>query len=619
MILLFMIVVLWNRTQSQCSVDGANALCQADYNIAECDWDNGDCCEATCKDTYKNYVCGDNTPFDCKNPSFDPTEATLSPTPSPTCTVVANDSQSVVGNARCDDEFNNAACQYDGGDCCSASCNDTFVNRHCGSSGFDCKDPDYVTPSPTEFYISLVGISGGDYKDISANAICVDHPHDFDAFLPVGNWELSDGNAVTFNNSGYLDSFSNEYEYSDYYEYCLVNYTKSSCEAQEFVANDGVHLLTYCCALNIWVIGDVTDAKDTEAPPPFVWYATSKSGTIDGLDEWYGGPNVVPWYDNDDELYTTIDHVRIFEGGCETTGLIMVVVLAVIFIGILIGFCYKFGIKNCGSVLDAFEKQAARIELIIIGICFGDSFISSIFISIPLPMAVVSKGIVVMFFTVISLLLFCVRMYITKAHILESESIGSLADFTFDLGLGILLIFLYTDVTGEMTDGFNFFVLLILLGTYAGIVEEFLQLLSHCKNEKVQNAIGCYLDQSGRILSTVNMFILFMFSVTRNGNVGTEWAVFLSIWSGIMFFATVYSWYAYVGCCGRGGHKKPREKGGDDKDDEEAANSTGDKAEDGGEDKAEDGGANKAEDGDEKAVDKDDPEDGDDGRAETNI
>eukprot|EP01084_Bolivina_argentea_P267657 454417_1 len=611
MILLFMIVVLWNRTQSQCSVDGANALCQADYNIAECDWDNGDCCEATCKSpTSSSRVCGVDAPFDCKNPSYAPTEATLAPTPSPTCTVIANDSTSVIGNGICDNEFNNAACQYDGGDCCSGSCNVSIhAPVHLCQNFDNCEDPAYKVLPNTSFYEELSGI-GGTYKDISANVLCMDHLHG-DKFVPVGNWKLSGDQAFTFDIE---QAGGNQGVPSDYYEYCLVNLTKSTCEAQEFVSGDGFHVLTYCCALDIWVIGENT-YEEEEGAPTFVWYAVSESGTVDGLEEWYGDA-YIKWYADD---YKTFGSVRIFAGGCETTGLIMVAVLFVIFIGILIWFCYKFGIRNCGSVLDAFEKQAARIELIIIGICFGDSFISSIFISIPLPMAVVSKGIVVMFFTFISLLLFGVRMYITKAHILESESIGSLSDFTFDLGLGILLIFLYTDVTGEMTDGFNFFVLLILLGTYAGIVEEFLQLLSHCKNEKVQNAIGCYLDQSGRILSTVNMFILFMFSVTRNGNVGTEWAVFLSIWSGIMFFATVYSWYAYVGCCGRGGHKKPREKGGDDKDDEEAANSTGDKAEDGGEDKAEDGGANKAEDGDEKAVDKDDPEDGDDGRAETNI
>eukprot|EP01083_Nonionella_stella_P310180 1101047_1 len=612
MILLFLIAALSNRTHAACSLEGRNVLCQADFNTAECDWDDGDCCEATCTPhyAYPSRECGVTTLFDCKNPSFDPTEATLSPTPSPTCTVIANDSTSVIGNGICDNEFNNAACQYDGGDCCSGSCNVSIhAPVHLCQNFDNCEDPAYKVLPNTSFYEELSGI-GGTYKDISANVLCMDHLHG-DKFVPVGNWKLSGDQAFTFDIE---QAGGNQGVPSDYYEYCLVNLTKSTCEAQEFVSGDGFHVLTYCCALDIWVIGENT-YEEEEGAPTFVWYAVSESGTVDGLEEWYGDA-YNKWSADD---YKTFGSVRIFAGGCETTGLIMVAVLFVIFIGILIWFCYKFGIRNCGSVLDAFEKQAARIELIIIGICFGDSFISSIFISIPLPMAVVSKGIVVMFFTFISLLLFGVRMYITKAHILESESIGSLSDFTFDLGLGILLIFLYTDVTGEMTDGFNFFVLLILLGTYAGIVEEFLQLLSHCKNEKVQNAIGCYLDQSGRILSTVNMFILFMFSVTRNGNVGTEWAVFLSIWSGIMFFATVYSWYAYVGCCGRGGHKKPREKGGDDKDDEEAANSTGDKAEDGGEDKAEDGGANKAEDGDEKAVDKDDPEDGDDGRAETNI
>eukprot|EP01083_Nonionella_stella_P310181 1101052_1 len=614
MILLFMIAVLWNRTHAQCSVDGPNELCQADYNIEECDWDDGDCCEATCQATGHSAVCGVNTPFDCKNPSFDPTEATLSPTPSPTCTVIANDSTSVIGNGICDNEFNNAACQYDGGDCCSGSCNVSIhAPVHLCQNFDNCEDPAYKVLPNTSFYEELSGI-GGTYKDISANVLCMDHLHG-DKFVPVGNWKLSGDQAFTFDIE---QAGGNQGVPSDYYEYCLVNLTKSTCEAQEFVSGDGFHVLTYCCALDIWVIGfDAYDEVEGSALV-FAYYATSESGTIDGLKEWYGDAS----YGWDDDDYKTFGSVRIVEGGCETTGLIMIAVLAVIFIGILIGFCYKFGIKNCGSVLDAFEKQAARIELIIIGICFGDSFISSIFISIPLPMAVVSKGIVVMFFTVISLLLFGVRMYITKAHILESESIGSLADFTFDLGLGILLAFLYFDV-GAFDPLVVFFV---LLGTYAGIVEEFLQLLSHWKNEKAQNAIECYLNQSGRVLSTINMLLLLLFSALMVfGPVGTGWAVFLCILSFIMLNVTVYSWYAYVGCCGCGGHKKPREN--DDKGEEEAGDEeTGDKAED----KAEDGGANKEEDeekvgdkGDEearpstdgKAEDGDGDKAGDDGRA----
>eukprot|EP01083_Nonionella_stella_P149180 473412_1 len=108
MILLFMIAVLWNRTHAQCSVDGPNELCQADYNIEECDWDDGDCCEATCQATGHSAVCGVNTPFDCKNPSYAPTEATQPPTPSPTICTVPNATLSSIGNAVCDDEFNNA-------------------------------------------------------------------------------------------------------------------------------------------------------------------------------------------------------------------------------------------------------------------------------------------------------------------------------------------------------------------------------------------------------------------------------------------------------------------------------------------------------------------------------
>eukprot|EP01083_Nonionella_stella_P221145 790414_1 len=248
MILLFMIAVLWNRTHAQCSVDGPNELCQADYNIEECDWDDGDCCEATCQATGHSAVCGVNTPFDCKNPSYAPTEATLAPTPSPTY---------------------------------------------------------HMTPAPTEFYKSLSSI-GGTYKDTSANVVCMDHHHG-GQFVTVGNWEVSDGTGLTFDIE---QAPGNQGVYSDYYKNCLVNHTKSTCEAQEFVANDGLHVMTYCCALDIWVIGWDAYDEDEGAAMIFEYYATSESGTIDGLEEWYGGED----YDWSGDDYKTFGSVRIVEG-----------------------------------------------------------------------------------------------------------------------------------------------------------------------------------------------------------------------------------------------------------------------------------------------------------------
>ena len=99
----------------------------SDYNIASCNWDGGDCCEASCEDS-ADYSCGVDSSFNCKDPDL------LS------CNV---DDQTYLGDGYCDSTggYNTDICNWDEGDCCLSTCEDT--NDHvCSESGFTCLDPD---------------------------------------------------------------------------------------------------------------------------------------------------------------------------------------------------------------------------------------------------------------------------------------------------------------------------------------------------------------------------------------------------------------------------------------------------------------------------------------------
>ena len=87
------------------------------------------CCEDSCVGN-SYYDCGDNG-FHCLDPafSFDPELVAEYPG----CT----GSWAWIGDGVCDGENNNAACAYDGGDCCFCSCG----NAACVDSAFDCLDP----------------------------------------------------------------------------------------------------------------------------------------------------------------------------------------------------------------------------------------------------------------------------------------------------------------------------------------------------------------------------------------------------------------------------------------------------------------------------------------------
>ena len=110
------------------------------YNVHNCSWDGGDCCDDTCNST-TTYVCGQEG-FDCQDPgAFD---YGLCPNYDPKY-------KARTGNGVCDQSgasvavrLNRAACDWDGGDCCPSTCNSTL----CSSTIFWCNDPnasDYGT------------------------------------------------------------------------------------------------------------------------------------------------------------------------------------------------------------------------------------------------------------------------------------------------------------------------------------------------------------------------------------------------------------------------------------------------------------------------------------------
>ena len=75
-----------------------NGFCNDDTNVAECDYDGGDCCGCVITEHCEDCACLSNiTSGDITNP--------------------------LVGNSLCNDETNNLNCNYDGGDCCGYNIN----------------------------------------------------------------------------------------------------------------------------------------------------------------------------------------------------------------------------------------------------------------------------------------------------------------------------------------------------------------------------------------------------------------------------------------------------------------------------------------------------------------
>jgi hypothetical protein len=108
----------------------------------------------------------DTTASPTFNPSISPTnlpsleplssEPSSSPSSTPTGLQCAVDFPQYLGDGYCDFDtpgtetsYNTAACDWDGGDCCSSSC--VTAEFACGVNGYRCLDPHPKSPSPSSF------------------------------------------------------------------------------------------------------------------------------------------------------------------------------------------------------------------------------------------------------------------------------------------------------------------------------------------------------------------------------------------------------------------------------------------------------------------------------------
>ena len=104
--------------------------CDDENNNESCDYDGGDCCGNNVDTSY----C---TQCRCLDPGYSTT--TLQTTTFSRC-----GSPNWIGDNFCDDENNNANCNYDGGDCCMTNVNTTFCTQcKCLDPANGCTYPDY--------------------------------------------------------------------------------------------------------------------------------------------------------------------------------------------------------------------------------------------------------------------------------------------------------------------------------------------------------------------------------------------------------------------------------------------------------------------------------------------
>ena len=109
----------------------SNGFCNDETNNPDCNYDSGDCCGYDINSEH----CTECTCFHQE-----------------TCIAASCWSQLLAGvthafvdDGVCNDETNNAACNYDGGDCClnpelasNSVCNDDTNNAECSYDGGDC-------------------------------------------------------------------------------------------------------------------------------------------------------------------------------------------------------------------------------------------------------------------------------------------------------------------------------------------------------------------------------------------------------------------------------------------------------------------------------------------------
>eukprot|EP01084_Bolivina_argentea_P298493 514395_1 len=132
-----------NSQSVDCGEGRGNALCENEYNIPECDYDYGDCCEQSCDSGYYyiTHQCGVSAPFNFTDPlykdiTYNPTGQ---PTPQPTYQTI------------------------------------------------------YTTMYVDKFLDDAELLS---HTPISSSEFCFDHPYDF-GFVSLGNWKLTTEETLT--------------------------------------------------------------------------------------------------------------------------------------------------------------------------------------------------------------------------------------------------------------------------------------------------------------------------------------------------------------------------------------------------------------------------------------
>ncbi|CAN0304599.1 unnamed protein product [Ascophyllum nodosum] len=119
-----------------------DGFCDLPNNLADCQFDGGDCCTCTCVDA--GFLCDDYGGFACVDPDapcVDDDDYSSAYYSSSWWSVNATTGciDSYVSDGFCDATNNYAECQFDGGDCCRCTC--AKGSHNCGTSGYNCQDP----------------------------------------------------------------------------------------------------------------------------------------------------------------------------------------------------------------------------------------------------------------------------------------------------------------------------------------------------------------------------------------------------------------------------------------------------------------------------------------------
>jgi len=122
-----------------------DGYCDSNMNIPQCNYDGGDCCEASCDCASVGNcyaVCGSNGWNECVDPNAGGSGIGSGTVDLSGCNVNHLD---WIGDGYCDQGvYNTPECNFDGGDCCEESCVDAPIGGHeCGYVEYNCIDPEY--------------------------------------------------------------------------------------------------------------------------------------------------------------------------------------------------------------------------------------------------------------------------------------------------------------------------------------------------------------------------------------------------------------------------------------------------------------------------------------------